>query len=544
MSGEKHDQRQWFLRTSDKTVFGPVSTRGVVVWAEQGRILPGHEVSCDRKTWTPAEQVAELGICWYVDDGSGNLRGPLNRVAAEQILKSDKAPAGARLVEAKDVDPSRVVRPAEPVSAPEPASAPTRKDAPARATGDGADLARQLEDRDTRIARLKQTVEKLERELAAARNLPLLGVTPEISAAASEAAVQDKAALAALQQSLETATAAAQARERECGELRNALAEFRGSLEAAERRSATLAALQRSLKAATATAQARERECGELRNALAEFRGSQAGSAVQLAGREQEIARLKAAEAELLVFANTRDAELLGRVAELEGQLAAATRGAGRESLARAPEHDDLLRRVLAEEIDTLDKDLVRERETFTMIRDLSVQRQEALQARMQELTRLQRGDSTTPGTRVVRDSTRTLEPSRLQAELESLRTTHERETRQAEERENELTRRVRVLENEDVRLRGQLGEADKLGRQLHDLTETLRRREQDLGLEQKHRAVERDQYQTTEQALLRRIEELERAGGAPPPDKVETDAPLPQDSRNFRVMPWMRLRK
>lgn len=111
MSKEKSDTRQWYLRIVGKTIFGPVSTPGLILWAEQGRILPGHEVSTDRETWQPAEQVPELGINWYIDDGAENLRGPFNRTAADVILKSGKAPADTRLVPAAEVDLSRVIRP-------------------------------------------------------------------------------------------------------------------------------------------------------------------------------------------------------------------------------------------------------------------------------------------------------------------------------------------------------------------------------------------------------------------------------------------------
>jgi hypothetical protein len=512
MSGEKHDPRQWYLRIGDKTVFGPVSTRGFVVWAEQGRILPGHEVSTDRKVWTPAEQVPELDISWYVDDGTGNLRGPLNRVAAEQILKSDKAPAGARLVEAKDADLTRVMRPAEPAPLPEPPpAAPSRKESSTRAHGEGAaDPARLIEERDARIARLKQTVERLERDLADARNLPLLGVTPETpmpTPAAPPAKVTEE--LTALQRSLDAAGESAR---------KERVARERAEADCAKQLAA------------------RDKELARLKTAEAE-------SAKQLAARDQEIAQLKTAEAELLAFANARDAELRARVAELEAQAAA-----GRDTPTQAPAPDDLLRHVLTEELETLDKDLARERDSFNAFRDLSAQRQEALQARMQELARLQRGDATAPGSRIVRDSARTFETNRLKAELEVLRSTHERETRQAAERENELLRRVRVLETEEARMRGQFGESDKMIHQLDDLTDTLRRREQDLGLEQKHRTAEREQYQMTEQALLRRIEELERSGGAPMPagqaGQAGDDSPHPPNSPFFRIRPWMRLRK
>ncbi|MDD4102422.1 MAG: hypothetical protein PHU80_07290, partial [Kiritimatiellae bacterium] len=102
MSENHEDNRQWFLRINGETVFGPVSTQGLVLWAEQGRILPGHEVSNDRKKWEAATGVDFLGMCWFVDDTQGELRGPLNRLAAEALIKSGKVPEGSRLVEAGD----------------------------------------------------------------------------------------------------------------------------------------------------------------------------------------------------------------------------------------------------------------------------------------------------------------------------------------------------------------------------------------------------------------------------------------------------------
>ena len=101
---EKEDSRQWFLRINGETVFGPVSTQGLIVWAEQGRILPGHEVSTDRKKWEQAVSVDLLDMRWFVDDGEGELRGPLNRLAAEALIKSGKVSAGAQLVSADEVE--------------------------------------------------------------------------------------------------------------------------------------------------------------------------------------------------------------------------------------------------------------------------------------------------------------------------------------------------------------------------------------------------------------------------------------------------------
>ncbi|MBQ9430195.1 MAG: hypothetical protein IJU44_01465 [Kiritimatiellae bacterium] len=98
------DSSQWFLRI-DGSVFGPVTRDGLLLWAEQGRVLPSHEVSQDKKKWTAAALVDFLEMRWFVDDGQGELRGPLNRKAAEFLLKSGRVAEGAQIVSMDDVEP-------------------------------------------------------------------------------------------------------------------------------------------------------------------------------------------------------------------------------------------------------------------------------------------------------------------------------------------------------------------------------------------------------------------------------------------------------
>ena len=95
---EKNDNRMWYLRTGGSNVYGPVSTSTLLQWAEQGRVLPGHEVSLDQKDWSSAESVPELAMNVYIDMGNGNLGGPFNRIAAETLLKSGRVPAGSKLL--------------------------------------------------------------------------------------------------------------------------------------------------------------------------------------------------------------------------------------------------------------------------------------------------------------------------------------------------------------------------------------------------------------------------------------------------------------
>jgi hypothetical protein len=114
MSIQKNDSRQWFLRIAGGStvdpfswlsrifggnVFGPVPMKNLITWAEQGRIVPGNEVSTDRKNWVRAETIPELEMKWFVDDGAGKTVGPFNRLAAESFLKSGKASAQAKILE-------------------------------------------------------------------------------------------------------------------------------------------------------------------------------------------------------------------------------------------------------------------------------------------------------------------------------------------------------------------------------------------------------------------------------------------------------------
>jgi len=550
MNAEKPDTRQWFLRIAGKTIFGPVSTRGIVVWAEQGRILPGHEVSTDREEWLPADQVAELGISWYIDDGAGNLRGPLNRVAAETILKSGKAPAAAKLVHAAEADLSRVVRPA---AEPRPQDAPTEKSAPdttdalrQRIASLEADLARQKE----MFAAAKQASKQcaaLERERDALR-LAL--------AEAEQRALPDPDA-----ERLREAAAAAESQraqiEQEAKALRERLTQATGQLAAAEARRADA---ERALEAAHAettraaesqsAAESRvadaERALQEARARAAETEQAHAETAAQL---RRERIEAQTAHSDLLTFSNTREAELLARIAELEKPLTAVERAA--EACASDP--GSALAQILAQEVEHMEDDLAQERETIASLRDWSARRQEAIQNRIHDLTRILNGETETASLRRP-----TAEPGarrnpadavRLQAEMATLRATHAQKARLADEREAELNRKIRALETEDTRLRARFAEADKLARHNQELAETIRRREQELNQERKQREVERDHYATTQQALLRRIEQLEHATDERADDSA---APRNGDTRNhaapaanrIKSPTWIRLKR
>ncbi len=91
------DKRRWFLKVSDETVYGSVTTRTLIFWAEQGGIHPGYAVSLDREHWVEAGRVPELAMQWCVVAPDGQIYGPLNRVAAERFLAEKRFPEGSSL---------------------------------------------------------------------------------------------------------------------------------------------------------------------------------------------------------------------------------------------------------------------------------------------------------------------------------------------------------------------------------------------------------------------------------------------------------------
>ncbi len=548
---EKEDTRQWFLRTGGETVFGPVSTDGLIVWAEQGRVLPGHEVSTDRKKWVQAVSLEMLEMRWYVDDGSGELRGPLNKLAAEALIKSGKAGPNAQLVAADDVE-----TPASGPSAGEAASAhdPVPEDVlrvrirelEALVSGQRerlaklsntdaietvqherdvlASLVKDLEgqrdailknaEKDMRaserkLEQMRQQVKKLEQQLEEAHNRLQLA-EQALSGQATEAS--DREAAVVLEH------------ERELAELRRRLAELEQTEAFHERRADEIAKalVERETELSAARVRAEEAESARDR-------------AERLA--QAAVARAKDAEtsfAELLDAANARDAANRDRIAALEKACALSPEETERFYSDRAAVYD-----LVKDEIDELSKALESERAYLEQLKELGVQRQQAMIERKQTLLK-QLGSSPTDMTRrASREQPADPNAARLRTEFDNLRVAHERDMRQAQERERELQRKLRVLEAEAGKLRAQAVEGEKLGRRLQEITEVLRKREQELADERKNREAERGQFTGSQQALLARLDSLERSSRPGTPDEMQA-----ADARSVKLPGWMRLKK
>jgi len=85
-----HAEPAWYMKGDDESVYGPVGLMELWSWACQCRIGPTHMMSQDKKTWSPAESVPELGMEWSCNLPDGTPIGPLNPFAfREQVASGD-----------------------------------------------------------------------------------------------------------------------------------------------------------------------------------------------------------------------------------------------------------------------------------------------------------------------------------------------------------------------------------------------------------------------------------------------------------------------
>ena len=255
------------------------------------------------------------------------------------------------------------------------------------------------------------------------------------------------------------------------------------------------------------------------------------------AAEQAALARLAEAEADLadlLAMANTRDAEYTEKIAKLEKNVSQPP-----DEIAQFYADQAAIYQLCKHELEVLSKSLEQERTYFEQLKYMSTQRMEAMQERKQTLTK-QLGNSPAEMTRLgVREQLSDPGAMRIRNEFDNLRFTHEREMRNAEERERELQRKLHLFESEVGRLRGLALEGEKLGRRVQDLTELLRKREHELADEREKYGAEREQFQGNQKALLTRIESLERGIRPEAPETAQST-----EAKTVKLASWMRFKQ
>jgi chromosome segregation ATPase len=659
-------EEQWFLRTGGDTVFGPVTPEGLVVWAEQGRVLPGHDVSPDRKKWVPAISLAFLKMQWYVDNGEGDLRGPLNRAAAEALIKSGKVSEQAHILFADDVDLAETSEEKSKSSNEKPNTSAQkaltqriqelelqlnergRAEKPEGSTRTVGQLTQERDALATRITELETFCEtlkrnaekdlraadkkmeslrgqnkKLEEQLEDFHAQLLLAPTAQAQpdAPADETLIQDlRDELAEVKidyaQLLENLEATQHARDQlqeqinalgsEQSQLQHTqaidilkLEEFHEELHAAQgtneqlrdvitqqeaadqKRQAQLTQMQEAcarsderlsesarkhaeviehLSKAKQEAlrwrdeyekQAKERdETLSLSDAVQQQYSAVLTQTEQMKQdfdqlhlaytkrmEESEKARARATEAEhdfadLLAMANTRDSEYLEKIAELERFSSQSP-----DKIAKFYADQSAVYQLFQNELDALGKEQEAERDHLDQLKQMSLKRLDFIQERKQMLTK-RLGSSPADMTRLsVREQTTDPSAARIRTEFDNLRFVHERDMHAAADRERELVRKLRQYETEANRLKTLAVDGERFGKQVQDLSDQLHRREHELAEERKVRESERLQFQTNHQALVARIETLEREG------RAEAQASQTTDSKSSKLASFMRLK-
>ncbi len=98
---------EWFLKTNNNSVFGPVDRATLQAWAQQGRIAPGNQVSTDKKKWENAKSVPFLEMQWVVQLPGGTEYGPLNINALKELVQDGTVPVSAII---KNIHSNETVR--------------------------------------------------------------------------------------------------------------------------------------------------------------------------------------------------------------------------------------------------------------------------------------------------------------------------------------------------------------------------------------------------------------------------------------------------
>ncbi len=545
MAQDTPDKRSWFLRIAGGTIFGPVTTRGLALWARQGRVAPGNEISQDREHWLPAEQLPELAMNWYLEDPGGKLLGPFNKEAGEKLLNEGRVVKGARLVPSEEIDPARRQRLAEARQQPRAPEHP--------------ELALDVDKSSPQATPLSEQTWRKEREELRLRIAELEAQIKQVLRSAEKERRDHVRREEQLQRQLDEHKQTLQETER-TSSLADELGQRVKELEAQNAEADELRQRVKELEAQNA-------EADELRQRVKELEKLRTGAEAEDNKAEFDrktvvlnaaLAEARTAYAELLSFSNTRDVafieEIKGLRQELRKQDVAAAKGEGpattsgmmREADRRLREKETLLDGLLEEEVAAWEGALAAEREAFTDGRQKSLERQERLQARLAALRKLQGGGTGDLLERQAKSRADKAEAGRLKESLETLRQQHARQARQAEERERELIARVRLLEAEEDRLKLKVRESESLHQRVQDLTTTVRDRDQSLAEERQRLAQMQEQQARAQEGLLRRIEELEaRENKLPLPEPPDVKEEPAQGGRGeFRVTPWMRLKR
>lgn len=466
---------KWYLRTQDDT-FGPETKDRLIEWARMGRIQPGQDVSEDGENWRPAVEVPFLDMRWAIDIGDGTPRGPFNKHAADALLKSGRLPPGAKLIE---VVPAFEEGGRGNVATEEVGSL----DGEEAAVAETAETPAATEDppsarppaTDSDLGDNVRIVEKIVK-------VPVEVVKEVVREVPVEKVVEKERIVHVESPEL---LARAAALETELSAVREEAAAFRRKAE----------------EGAAEVAATRE-EAAVFRKRAEEGEAQAAAAKQETLTLEGEIRRLPS---------NAKEA------ADTEAAVYWLLRG----------EADDLMN-VLESEKAEAEAAQRRWRE-----------RSERLAARRVEILKLIGGDVQDMKNRALRANPADPRTVQLRQELDALRLVAEKSAYESGQRIKDLTRELNEKRTEADRLAAQVMDVKRLQEQIQRLREMLQDRERDLVAERQANEELRRNAESAQQALLKRLSELEgglRGNGG------LGHSQDPSHSSRFPI--WMKLKK
>ncbi|MFO7936018.1 MAG: hypothetical protein R6V06_00175 [Kiritimatiellia bacterium] len=527
----KSSEDQWFLRTGPDAVFGPVEKKGLQLWAQQARILPGHEVSTDRKNWKSVLAVDFLDMCWFIDDGEGDFKGPLNRKAAETLVENGKFSAEARILSASEasensekpdtvsVETEEAIEKADDsaaddageemlqmeedsvknaLNAADKAAVPDDRPADSAETeqnttsqagirtdkSDESDMLKALREQSrTTITELNKKVRQLEENLHSSeferRRMDAATVSSEVYHKLRNESDALRCDLAAAQKKTESLQCDIQDRDNRIEKLENQL----------NRKNALLAENERKLRAAVQTRERALQQCRE---------------------SERSFARL-------LNDSNKRDVEYKARIDALKQNISLSP-----DQTDRFYSDQNAVYQILKRELDTLTKTMDSERAYLDSLKQLEAERLKELEKRRQSLQN-HLGNSPAEMTgRVLREQTSDPNAVRMRSELDNLKIAHERAVHRYEERERELTHKLKIVQTDYANLMSRMLEKERETEALQQLKEKFVSTEKELTELRRSYEAERRQFVAGNNALAARVSELEGGSVGSSPGEIQ----------------------
>jgi len=519
-SKKESGSQQWFLRTGVNAEFGPIEKSGLQLWAEQARVLPGHEVSNDRVNWVAATSVSFLDMSWFIDDGEGELKGPLNHHAAEALIKSGKFSKDARIVAADQLgDQEPEIKVEAPLESTLVKSAPLESTvvdkavavdsggeedsvvAPATLKSSEQDLAESARTcEDQRIKKLEVKIKLLEKQLRESKREQRLLEERYVSSDDHQLISE------------------------ECSGLRCELEAARKLSIKFQNQNNNYEAKLKKFKDAFSGQELQLEECE---------------TKIQDAVRSRESALQQSRESErsfarLLSDANKRDIEYKEQIASLKktSSLSPAEKD-------RFYSDQNAVFQILKRELDSITRNMEKEREYVEALKSMAAHRQQELEKQRQILQNNLGSSPAEMTSRVLREQTVDPNAVRIRSELDDLRVTHERHTLRTEERERDLNHKLKVMQSDCNKLMDQLLEKEREGISAQQKIEKLVVAEHELMELRRTYEAERKQFISQNNALVTRVDDLENGLNGSTPGAIQAS-----EAKGVKLASWMSLKK